>query len=236
MSADAGVRAFIAALRRRVPLRRAPAALPDDVASMVREIRPDANLIQVFRAAGAANGTDVRVTDAAGWLDSVCDVLSSWRAQTVVIGCAGRGPLSAGRFTELEQRLHAAQLRVSRATDDETLFGADAAVTDSEAAIAETGTIVWRSGPGAARGATLIPPAHIAVVPASQIQPDLVDYFAALECESRKSAGASSADGSQAAANINLLTGPSKTADIEGTLVTGVHGPGRVCVVLLSDV
>ena len=71
------------------------------------------------------------------------------------------------------------------------------------------------------RGASLIPPVHIAVVAQAQIVPDLCDYFGGL--------------GLSLPANINVITGPSKTADIEGILITGVHGPGDVHVALVCD-
>ena len=67
----------------------------------------------------------------------------------------------------------------------------------------------------------MIPPVHIAVVAQAQIVPDLCDFFDGL--------------GGSLPANINVITGPSKTADIEGILITGVHGPGDVHVVVVSD-
>jgi L-lactate dehydrogenase complex protein LldG len=87
-------------------------------------------------------------------------------------------------------------------------------------AIAETGTLVCVSGASSARGASLIPPVHIAVLEEGQILADLFDYFEQL-------------DPQDLPANVNMITGPSKTADIEGVLVTGMHGPGAVHVVLL---
>ena len=72
-----------------------------------------------------------------------------------------------------------------------------------------------------ARGASLIPPVHIALLDRTQIVGDLFDYFDRLASTGLP-------------ANINLITGPSKTADIEGILITGVHGPGVVHVLLLE--
>ncbi len=87
-------------------------------------------------------------------------------------------------------------------------------------AVAETGTVVCTSGPQSARGSSLLPPIHIALVSEAQLVADLFDLFP------RLAAG-------ELPANVNLITGPSKTADIEGVLVTGMHGPGAVHLVLV---
>ena len=73
---------------------------------------------------------------------------------------------------------------------------------------------------GRSRGAYLLPFVHVAIVRASQVVPDLVDAWDQFE------------DGP---ALSLLVTGPSKTADIEGVLITGVHGPGELHVVLVED-
>ena len=93
-------------------------------------------------------------------------------------------------------------------------------VTDVDAAIAESGSIVVSTS-GRIRNAWITPPIHIAIVRASQVVADLVDLF-----ESRADA--------LDAASTTVITGPSKTADIEGVLVTGVHGPAAVEIVLVD--
>jgi L-lactate dehydrogenase complex protein LldG len=100
------------------------------------------------------------------------------------------------------------------------LFAADAGVTGVDAAIAETGSLVAISGRERARSVNLLPPLHITLVDASQLLPDLFDWF-------------EQADRSMPAC-ATLITGPSKTGDIELRLVTGVHGPGKVHVVFLD--
>ena len=64
---------------------------------------------------------------------------------------------------------------------------------------------------------------HVAVVDTTQVLPDLYDCLDAL------------GERPQLPANVSLITGPSKTADIEGELVTGVHGPGELHVVLVEN-
>ena len=102
----------------------------------------------------------------------------------------------------------------------DALFDCIVGITDVECAIAESGSIVV-STTGRIRNAWITPPIHIAIVRESQILADLVDLF-----ESRPDA--------LDAASTTIITGPSKTADIEGVLVTGVHGPAAVEIVLLA--
>ena len=89
-------------------------------------------------------------------------------------------------------------------------------------ALADTGTLVVLSGPGHARSVSLVTPVHVALVKLEQLLPDLNDLFPLL----KERGSLSSA--------IALITGPSRTADIEMTLVVGVHGPQQLHVVLLS--
>jgi L-lactate utilization protein LutC len=95
---------------------------------------------------------------------------------------------------------------------------ADVGVSSADAALAETGTIVVRSGPGRSRLATLLPPVHVALVPRARLTTDLFTWT-----EDRPASFP---------ANVTLISGPSKTADIEQTLTIGVHGPRRFVVIL----
>ncbi len=106
-------------------------------------------------------------------------------------------------------------------TDDE-LFAADVGLVGVSAAIAETGSLVRASGAGRPRSIALVPPSLIAVVEASRIVADLYDWLAGL-------------DPLAMAADAVVITGPSRTADIGMKLVTGVHGPGTVHIVVLDD-
>lgn len=98
---------------------------------------------------------------------------------------------------------------------------AAAAVTVEEVfgAIAETGTLVCSSEGGRAVQAGLLPAHHVAIVRRDRIFDTLDDFFAAV------------ADAPPT--NITLVTGPSRTADIELTLAIGVHGPERLDIILV---
>lgn len=93
-------------------------------------------------------------------------------------------------------------------------------LTGCDAAIAETGSLVLLSGPGKSRAVSLLPPVHLAVVPREVLCSSMGEFFRA------------HADALRGAACCTVITGPSRTADIELTLTLGVHGPGRVIVVI----
>jgi len=107
------------------------------------------------------------------------------------------------------------------------LFAADAGVTGVDWLIAETGTMVLTTREGQARSLSLLPPLHIAVATRGQLLPDLFDLFPLFPKRGEGRA--------ELPACVTLITGPSKTGDIELRLVTGVHGPGEVHVVLISS-
>jgi L-lactate utilization protein LutC len=100
------------------------------------------------------------------------------------------------------------------------LFAADLGITGADWLVAETGSVVVSSGPLRPRSISLLPPAHIVVAAAGQILPDLYDLFSRTEPAALP-------------ANLTIITGPSKTGDIEMTLVTGVHGPQALHVIVL---
>lgn len=99
-------------------------------------------------------------------------------------------------------------------------------LTGALAGLAATGSLVLRSGPGAYRNTSLLPPVHVAILLESQILPDLESWFAMQR-----------ADGFRAmrrASNIVVITGPSRTADIAMELVMGMHGPRELHILLLA--
>jgi L-lactate dehydrogenase complex protein LldG len=93
-------------------------------------------------------------------------------------------------------------------------------VTGCDAAIAETGSLVLLSGGGKPRTASLLPPIHLAIVRETDLRGSIGEFFSERALDI--------AD----AACCTIVTGPSRTADIELTLTLGVHGPGQVIVVI----
>lgn len=105
------------------------------------------------------------------------------------------------------------------------LFAADIGITNVEYLIAETGTVVMAAKREEPRSASLLPPVHIALAERKQLLADLFDLFDLFSPVGNVSP-------SVPPSCLTLITGPSKTGDIELKLVTGVHGPGEVHVVL----
>jgi len=101
---------------------------------------------------------------------------------------------------------------------------AGAGVTTADFAVAETGTLVLMSGPGRPRTANVLPPLHVAVVPVDRLRPDMAALFHELSTV---------AGGRGMPSGLHIVTGPSRSADIEDVLVRKVHGPGEVIVILL---
>ena len=99
---------------------------------------------------------------------------------------------------------------------------ADVGITSADYALADTGSLVMISSPREARLVSLLPPAHIAVVPRDRILTGLDELFSILP------------NPADVASSMVLITGPSRTADIEQILVRGVHGPGQITVVVVG--
>jgi L-lactate utilization protein LutC len=161
------------------------------------------------------------VPDEAGAVAAVLALVRARAARRVLLG---GGPVLDA--LPLGEALSAAGLEVVRALEAErdAFFAADVGVSGVDYLIAETGSLVLASSPEVPRSVSLLPPVHIAVAERSQILPDLFDLFEARLW----------AEGHGLPSSLSIITGPSKTGDIELRLVTGVHGPGEVHVVLVD--
>jgi L-lactate utilization protein LutC len=174
-----------------------------------------------FAAELAAAGGSCRVVaDRAAAAEAVLDVVRARAARRAFVGT---GPVLDP--LEMARRLREMGVSVSdTSAGREELFAADVGVSGVDYLVAETGSVVVLTAPGQPRLLSLLPPVHVAVADRSQLLPDLFDLF-----EGRASAGRQSLP-----ACLSVITGPSKTGDIELRLVTGVHGPGEVHVVLID--
>jgi L-lactate dehydrogenase complex protein LldG len=123
----------------------------------------------------------------------------------------------------VEQISHATLAALDQDAQRSQMISADLGISSVTHAIAETGTLSVASQPGQERLASLLPPVHVAVITSDQILPDLLDLFTRLEESGPESLPS----------NLTLITGPSKTGDIELQLTTGVHGPGKWHVIVV---
>lgn len=131
----------------------------------------------------------------------------------------------------LEQAIRAAGIEIiqpnPRAGDRAAVLDesaqAQVGLTGADAAAATTGSLIFTTAPGKGRLPTVLAPVHIAVITFDQIMPRLESWLAA-----QRAAGMPLQD----SANLCLVTGPSRTGDIEMELILGVHGPGQVQVIV----
>jgi len=100
---------------------------------------------------------------------------------------------------------------------NESSIRVECGITMAKAAVASTGSVVVTGSDQESRLTSLVPPNHLVLLADSRIVEDLLDLSISPE---------------DLPSCMTLVTGPSKTADIEGVLITGVHGPGRVQIVL----
>ena len=95
-----------------------------------------------------------------------------------------------------------------------------AEVSEASYGLADTGSVVLMSAPDEPRARSLLPEVHISLLREDRILPGLDELFAAL--------------GGELPSALAIVTGPSRSADIEQSLTVGVHGPGEEHVVLLA--
>lgn len=117
-------------------------------------------------------------------------------------------------------------LKMDRAAQYRALEPIGACITGVDAAIAESGTMIVANGAGRGRLASLLPPLHIALLPADNIVrtlPDAWDRMRMLYGDSLL----------RDRSNVVMITGPSRTADIELSLTLGVHGPREVHAIVI---
>lgn len=97
-------------------------------------------------------------------------------------------------------------------------------ITGSFCAVAETGSLMLLSSPDTYVSASLLPETHIAIVFASRIVAGMEDAFALVRAEC-----------GELPRTTNFISGPSRTGDIEQTIVLGAHGPYRVHVIIVQQ-
>ena len=108
----------------------------------------------------------------------------------------------------------------------EDLESCDAGVTECEALVAQTGSVLISSRASGGRAVSVLPPHHVVVARASQMLGDLTQAFALMQ-DKYAAGGYPSL--------LSFITGPSRTGDIERILVLGAHGPKRLTIFCVSS-
>jgi L-lactate dehydrogenase complex protein LldG len=172
--------------------------------------QPDADLVAAFRARSEALASTV---DQVAGLADVPRAVAAYLAEHKLPPRAVCVPDLAG----LDWRGAGIDVEARGAVDHD-LVG----ITGCFRAIAETGTLMLCSGAATPATVSLLPESHVAVVPASVIVAGMEEGWAAARAEFGQMPRA-----------VNFVSGPSRTGDIEQTIVLGAHGPYRVHVVIV---
>jgi L-lactate dehydrogenase complex protein LldG len=209
---------FLAAFRQDGLRDRTPLPSDEERDALVREVfAPVDDLPEAF--AGASRKLGLETTRLSrGRLAFAC----RREAETIAPGRFSVEPSLLGSFPELAGLTELPNYYAVEQPVLAELYKLDLSFAEFECAVAETGSLVVRREPNRHRWLTLVPDRMVAVVRCADLVPTLVDLFDRddLFGDTR---------------GLILATGPSKTADIEMTLVTGVHGPGQVHVLLIEN-
>ncbi|MGH2683295.1 MAG: LutC/YkgG family protein [Actinomycetota bacterium] len=179
-------------------------------------------LPQRFSEELRAVGGVVEVVSRADMAEAVAAAAEGVQAATAVVGP------DVGPFAErVTQGLRRAGVEILEPAGPDgwrqACAEADLGVTGALLGVASSGSILTAAGPGSSRLASLLPPAHLVILPADRVVAGFEELFAAVDGH---------LEGASAAV---LITGPSRTADIEMVLVRGVHGPRHVHVLLVEE-
>jgi len=167
--------------------------------------------------------TEVHIVERNGWQDKVLELARERGWQRILYGPSG--PIGQELETAWSSDADGLPQLVAYTQPVETfkqdLFTTiDVGITSTRGGIAETGAVVLWPTPAEPRLMSLVPPVHVAVLDADTIFNSISEMMAA----ENWAAGMPT--------NALLISGPSKTADIEFTLVFGVHGPKELVVLI----
>jgi L-lactate utilization protein LutC len=179
---------------------------------------------QFVAALTAVGGKPIEAAGETGAIEKVAELILSAGLHSAAIG--------EGITVEAEafaQRLSREGCRIARVGTNsasnlrEMLPAIDAGIVEADYAIASAGTLVLIGQAARPRSLSLLPPINIVLLRAGRILPDLAAVLRAVGPQT------------MAAHPLVMVTGPSRTADIEKRIVIGVHGPKELYVVIIPD-
>ena len=195
-----------------------PPQMPATTFSTEEKIEKLKTLMEAMR-------TEVHITEGKNWLNTVENILKEREIKSLLyapetdIGkaLANRSQSSGGDLPQLipyEKEIENLK---------ETVFKVDAGITSAAGAIAETGALILWPSDKEPRLMSIVPTVHIAVLKADTIYNTLSKVMHQENWPAKMPT------------NVILVSGPSKTADIEMTLAFGVHGPRELILLILQD-
>ncbi|HVT87545.1 MAG TPA: LUD domain-containing protein [Tepidisphaeraceae bacterium] len=204
------------ALGRTSPLT-VPPVPPVIDEPIVRLVQSDIGLAELFARVASENKMGVTPVSPDELADQLVAFLRKNRIKSVAMTIS---PLlkSLGIYESIRQA--GVDVRTWNELQLDRVYDIDCGITDVWAAVAEVGGLVIRGTVDHGRAVSLVPAFHVAIVEPKNLVADLVDLFQKIPPDQND--------------KFVIITGPSKTADIEMNLVTGVHGPGMVQVFLLQ--
>ena len=179
----------------------------------------DGSLVDLFKASlEAVDGKCLIVQNESELVQKLTEIIvrlrgTQLRARRIALSDA---PELEGLVNQLEIEFDEVALTPSASE----VFNFDVGISRAQAGIAETGTLLLDSSRERHRLVSLVPPVHIAIVDANQIVATLGEALVLMRKEN------------QVSSIVTLVTGPSRTADIELTLAIGVHGPQELYVII----
>lgn len=166
---------------------------------------------------------EVYAVSSANWVQKLWEVLTAkGLAELLVSPNTDHGRHAMARLSESGIACKGYEQPIE-AWKDEMFHDTPASLTTARAAVAETGTLILWPDADEPRLMSLVPPVHIVLLDAGKIYNT---FFEAMQTEGWK-------DGLPT--NALLISGPSKTADIQVTLAYGAHGPKELVVLLMGD-
>ena len=169
--------------------------------------------------------TEVHITTENDWLNLLEDILKKRKIKDLLYG--PETPISEALQQKWQNAADGLPELVPYDVDieeiKERVFNVEAGITSTRGGIAETGALILWSSEEEPRLMSLVPPIHIAILQADKIYNSLLEVMQ----KENWSAGMPT--------NAFLISGPSKTADIELVLAFGVHGPKELIVLLIDN-
>lgn len=169
--------------------------------------------------ASSVDTTFTRVTAMADVPAALCDYLTREKLPAKVV-MAPDQDLDKAPWQEV-----APQLEIRRGASEDT---DRVSVTSATAGVAETGTLVMLSGPDHPSTLNFLPEIHVVVLPTKRIVGAYEDAWDKIRARA-------TVDNDLLPRTVNHITGPSRSGDIEQTILLGAHGPRRLHVILVGD-